>query len=184
MADAPVAGARRVADAAAVGAAWARLAAGVQPWVDSGPCVLVGVMVGGMIPLVQVAGRLHGDFVLDYCHATRYGADTAGGAVRWVQVPRQPLAGRTAVLVDDIFDEGHTLAAIRAWCMGAGAAAVRIAVLARKRHGRALAGIEPDLAGLEVGDEFVFGCGMDYRGHWRHLDAVWALPAAAGRGIA
>lgn len=179
MAEAPVAGARLVATATEVTAAWARLAAGVQPWVDAGPCVLVGVMIGGAIPLVRLAERLRGDIVLDYCHLTRYGGGTAGGELAWVQVPRQPLAGRTVVLVDDIFDEGHTLAEARRWCLDAGAAGVRIVVLARKRHDRALPGIAPDVAGIEVGDEYVFGCGMDYREHWRHLDAVWALPPAA-----
>jgi hypoxanthine phosphoribosyltransferase len=183
MAEVPVPGARVVATAAEVAVAWARLAAGVQPWVDAGGCVLVGVMLGGAIPLVRLAERLRGDFVLDYCHLTRYGGDTVGGELAWVQAPRQPLAGRTVVLVDDILDEGHTLAEARRWCLAAGAAAVRIVVLARKRHGRARPGLEPDLAGIEVGDEYVFGCGMDYRERWRHLDAVWALaPAAAGNG--
>jgi hypoxanthine phosphoribosyltransferase len=180
MAEAPVAGARLVASAAEVDAAWSRLAAGVQRWIDAGPCVLVGVMVGGMVPLVRVAGQLRGDFALDYCHATRYGGGTSGGELRWIQAPHQPLAGRTVVLVDDIFDEGHTLAAIRDWCLAAGAAAVRIAVLARKRHDRALPGIAPDLVCVDVGDAYVFGCGMDYRGRWRHLDSIWALPDGEG----
>lgn len=179
MAEVPLPGARIVAAAAAVRAAWDHLAAGVQRDVDAGPCVLVGVMMGGAIPLVRIAERLRGDFLLDYCHATRYGGGTAGGEVRRVQRPHLPLEGRTVVLVDDIFDEGHTLAAIREDCLAAGAARVRIAVLARKRHGRAVAGLAPDHTGLEVPDEYVFGCGMDYRERWRHLDAIWSLPAAA-----
>jgi len=179
MAEPPVPGARIVATADAVRAAWDRLAAGVQGDVDAGPCVLVGVMVGGAIPLVRIAERLRGDFLLDYCHATRYGGATTGGGVRHLQRTHLPLEGCTAVLVDDIFDEGHTLAAIRADCLAAGAARVRIAVLARKRHDRALAGLAPDHVGLEVPDEYVFGCGMDYRERWRHLDAIWALPAGA-----
>jgi len=50
-------------------------------------------------------------------------------------------------------------------------------VLVRKQHGRAQVGLQPDLVGLEVGDEYVFGCGMDYQGHWRHLPEIWGLPA-------
>ena len=50
------------------------------------------------------------------------------------------------------------------------------AVLALKRRARPAADLQPDLWGVEVGDEYVFGCGMDYRGRWRHLDAIYAVP--------
>jgi hypoxanthine phosphoribosyltransferase len=106
---------------------------------------------------------------------------TTGGDIRWVQRPRQDLRGRTVVLVDDIFDEGHTLAALRGHCLDAGAARVFTAVLARKRHGRPVGDAAPDFVGLEVGDDYVFGCGMDLAGHWRHLPGIYALdPAGEG----
>lgn len=177
MAEPPFAGAREVASAEAVRGAWARLAGDLQPLVEDGKCLLLGVLVGGMVPLVKIAERLRGDFLIDYCHITRYLGKTAGGDIHWVQRPRANLRGLTVVLVDDIFDEGHTLAELRRHCLEAGAMRVAIAVLARKRHRRASSGIEPDFAGLEVGDEYVFGCGMDYRERWRHLDAIYAVPA-------
>jgi len=178
MADEPVPGARLVVPSAAVHEAWARLAAGVQGYVDRGPCVLIGVLLGGVVPLVSIAVRLRGDFLLDYCHLTRYRGGLRGGTIEWVQRPQQSLHGKTVVLVDDVFDEGHTLAELRRYCTGAGAAQVVVAVLVRKRHPRAVADLEPDLVGVEAGDEYLFGCGMDYRGRWRHLDAIYALPNA------
>ncbi len=181
MAEPPFPGARLVASSERVGDAWRRLAADVQALVDAGPCVLVAVLVGGMVPLVEISRRLRGDFVTDYCHLTRYMGGTSGGAVRWVQQPHQDLRGLTVVLVDDIFDEGHTLAELRRYCEQAGAVRVVTAVLVRKRHGRPTADLPPDLWALEVGDEYVFGCGMDYRDHWRHLDAIYALPESATR---
>lgn len=180
MAEPPVAGARVVATAAAVTRAWEALAAGIQPVVATRPCILIGVMLGGVVPLVKIAERLRGDFLLDYCHLTRYAGDTRGGPLRWVQLPRLPMQGATVIVIDDIYDEGVTLRELRACCQARGAAAVLAAVLVRKRHGRALAGPPPDFVGLDVGDEYVFGCGMDYRERWRHLDAIWALPPATG----
>lgn len=177
-------GARLVVPSDAVNDAWRRLAASIQPHIDQGPCLLLGVLVGGVVPLVHVAERLRGDFLIDYCHLTRYAGKTKGGEIQWVQRPRQALRGRTVILVDDIFDEGHTLAELRAYCLGEGAARVLVAVLARKRHPRPVVGPPPDFVGVEVGDDYVFGCGMDYRERWRHLDAIYALspsvPAAAG----
>lgn len=183
MADAvPVEGARLVASAAEVRAAWDRLAAGIQPWVQQGPCLLLGVLLGGMVPLVHVAGRLRGDFLIDYCHLTRYQEGTSGGELLWVQPPRQPLRGRTVVLIDDVFDQGYTLAALQRHCLQAGARGVVIAVLARKHHERARAELQPDLVGIETGDEYLFGCGMDLHGHWRHLDAIYAIGAGGTVG--
>jgi hypoxanthine phosphoribosyltransferase len=180
MADPPFPGARRIASPAEVQAAWSRLAAAIQPHVDEGACLLLGVMLGGMVPLVKISERLRGDFLVDYCHVTRYRGGTSGGTVEWVQRPRADLRGLTVVVVDDIFDEGHTLLALRHACVEAGARRVLVAVLAHKQHGRALPDIAPDFIGITVADEYVFGCGMDYQGRWRHLDAIFALPAAAG----
>lgn len=155
-----------------------RLAQELQPVVDSGRCVLMAVMVGGMWPATWLANRLHGDFVVDYCHVTRYRGGEQGGEPKWLQPPRQDLAGREVVLVDDIFDEGVTLDYARRACLEQSASRVTTVTLVIKRHGRATRCAGPDLFGLEVPDRYVFGCGMDYRHHWRHLPDIHALPAA------
>ena len=84
-------------------------------------------------------------------------------------------AGRRVLLVDDILDEGHTLAAVRAWCCEQGARDVRIAALAVKRHDRCVPGLCADYVGLEVPDRYVFGYGMDYHEQGRNLPAIYAL---------
>lgn len=175
MAELPFPGTRLVATAAEVNAAYDRLAAAIQPLVMQGHCVLLGVLMGGMVPLVQVASRLRGDFFMDYCHLTRYGGAASGGEIRWVQRPQAALRGQMVVLVDDIFDQGFTLGEARRQCLAAGAGEVKVAVLVHKRHARARADLHPDFTGLETGDEFLFGCGMDYRGRWRQLDAIYAV---------
>jgi hypoxanthine phosphoribosyltransferase len=180
--DAPFPGARLVVPAAEVASAWVRLAAGLQPVVAREPCTLLGVLMGGVVPLVRVAAGLRGDFLMDTCHLTRYRGATAGADLQWQQRPRLALRARTVILVDDIFDEGHTLTELRRFCHAEGARRVLVAVLARKRHEREVRGPPPEFVGLEVPDEYVFGCGMDYRERWRHLDAIWALPGGAPAG--
>jgi hypoxanthine phosphoribosyltransferase len=170
-----VPGARLVAARHEVDAAFDRLAAAVQPLVASEPCVLLGVLLGGLLPLARLANGLEGDFVLDTCRVGRYGDSTRGGTPRWLAEPVCSLRDRHVVLVDDIYDEGVTLDFLVSHCRQAGARRVTTVVLVRKRHPRALSGLVPDLVGLEVGDEFVFGCGMDYLGHWRHLPGIWAV---------
>ena len=81
--------------------------------------------------------------------------------------------------MDDILDEGVTLAGIEAWLKEQGAAAVYKVVLVRKQQPRGYA-TTADFIGLEVPDVYVFGCGMDYRGWWRNLPAIYAAPETAG----
>ncbi|MDJ0928436.1 MAG: phosphoribosyltransferase family protein [Gammaproteobacteria bacterium] len=156
-----------------------RLAQELQPVVDSGRCVLMAVMVGGMWPAIWLAERLRGDFVVDYCHVTRYRGGERGAEPEWLQAPCRDLAGAEVVLVDDIFDEGVTLDYARRACLKQRAARVTTVTLVVKRHGRAVPFAAPDHFGLEVPDRYVFGCGMDYRYHWRHLPDIHALPVAA-----
>jgi hypoxanthine phosphoribosyltransferase len=176
----PVAGARLVVTTLQVEAAWRRLATSIQPSVAAGDCVLLGLLLGGAVPLVRVAGLLDGDFMIDVCRVGRYGDGTRGGSPQWTSLPRVDMRGQHVILVDDIFDEGLTLEFVAGYCREQGASRVSTAVLVRKRHDRAVADLVPDHVGLEVGDEYVFGCGMDYRGRWRHLDAIWGLPGEAG----
>ena len=169
-----------VATEAQVRCAYDRLAAALQPVIDDDPCVLLGIMLGGMLPTARLATMLHGDYVLDYCHVSRYRGGEQGGAIKWLQPPRADLKDRTVVLVDDIFDEGVTLEYATRRCLALGAGRVVSTVLVRKRHQRILTRLRPDYCGLEVDDRYVFGCGMDYRDHWRHLKDIWALTGQAG----
>ena len=84
------------------------------------------------------------------------------------------MLGRTVLIVDDILDEGTTLAAIQERVRQLGAAVCYTAVLAEKMNGRKKAA-QADFVALTVPDRFVFGFGMDVRGAWRNLPAIYAM---------
>lgn len=136
--------------------------------------LVVSVMGGAVVFTGQLLPQLDFPLDFDYVHATRYGDETAGGQLRWVVEPRIPVAGRTVLLLDDILDEGITLAAIRQHLLEAGAAACVTAVFADKDIGRAKP-LRADYVGLTLPDRFVFGFGMDVSGAWRNLPAIYAL---------
>jgi hypoxanthine phosphoribosyltransferase len=138
------------------------------------PLVLV-VMRGGLVFAGQLLPQLRFPLDLDYVDATRYGPATHGGALTWRSGVPDSVAGRTVLLVDDILDAGLTLAAIREKLLAAGAAAVLIAVFADKQLTRPKP-VAADFVGVTVPDRYVFGFGMDVRGLWRNLPAVYALP--------
>jgi len=140
--------------------------------------VYLTVMHGGLPFAAQLALALGArglDLEMDYLHATRYRGETFGGELAWKHRPQTPLRDRRVLLVDDIVDEGHTLAAVRAWVRGQGARDVRIAALAVKRHDRCVEGLCADYAGVDVPDRYVFGYGMDYHEQGRNLPVIYAL---------
>jgi len=133
------------------------------------------VMNGGLITTGHLLTRLGFPLEVDYLHATRYRGRTRGGELFWRVSPEIPMAGRHVVIVDDILDEGATLAAILEYCREAQAASVSTAVLVDKRHDRkAVPGLKADYCGLEVEDRYVFGFGMDYKGYWRNAPGIFA----------
>lgn len=140
--------------------------------------VFLTVMHGGLPFAAQLSlelGVLGLDLEFDYLHATRYRGATSGGELVWKHRPVTPLRGRRVLLADDIVDEGHTLAAVRAWCIAQGATDVRIAALAVKSHDRCVPGLCADYVGVAVPDRYVFGYGMDYHEQGRNLPAIYAL---------
>ena len=162
-------------DAAAVRMALDRMAASISTQLaDTHPVVLC-VLTGGIIPTGHLLTRLTFQLEIDYLHATRYRGETQGEHVQWVCRPKTDLQDRTVLVVDDILDEGHTLADVLAFCRDAGAAQVYSAVLVEKLHARRADAVTADYVGLSVEDRYVFGFGMDYKGHFRNLDGIYAV---------
>lgn len=143
------------------------------------PPLVLCVMTGAMVFVGQLLPLLMFPLQLDYVHASRYRGQTRGGRLELLVRPRMSVAGRDLLLLDDIFDEGDTLAGIAAQLRAEGAASLQVAVLVEKLHDRKVAGFAPDLVGVSVPDRYVFGCGMDYGELYRNLPAVYALREAS-----
>ena len=142
---------------------------------DADPVVLC-IMNGGLIFTGQLLPQLVFPLQVDYVHATRYGHEINGANLNWTVRPQLDLKGRTVLLVDDILDEGVTLAAIAEYCRQQGAAEVLMAVLVEKLHLRKVTpGMRADFTGIEVGDRFLFGYGLDYKGYWRNAPGIYAV---------
>lgn len=140
---------------------------------DKNPLVLC-VMTGGVIFCGQLLPKLQFPLDFDYLHATRYGPETQGGKISWRMAPWMSVKDRLVLVVDDILDEGITLAAVKESLMHLGAAEVLLAVFADKDNGKTKP-ISADFCGLTVPDRFVFGYGMDVGGAWRNLPAIYAM---------
>jgi hypoxanthine phosphoribosyltransferase len=154
-----------------------RIGAEIDGVLAGEPAIFLTVMQGALPFAGQLATSITAPLAFDYVHATRYRGMTSGGELAWIKRPARSLSGATVLLVDDILDEGHTLKAIRDYCIGEGARRVLVAVLCEKRHARRVQGITADFCGVEVPDMYVFGYGMDYYEQGRNLPAIYAVDA-------
>ncbi|MGZ8135732.1 MAG: hypoxanthine-guanine phosphoribosyltransferase [Methylococcaceae bacterium] len=139
---------------------------------DRNPLVLC-VMNGGIVVAGKLITRLTMPLNIDAINASRYQNQTSGGDIAWVLKPSEPLKDRTVLIIDDILDEGITLAAIHRYCLDQGAISVYCAVLVDKilDHQKP---ITADFVGLEVENRYLFGYGMDYKGYLRNASGIYA----------
>ena len=166
--------AERIVSAEAIDAALIRLAGEITGRLAATAPLVVSVMGGAVVFSGRILPLLRFPLEFDFVHVTRYGGTTTGGEIEWIVRPRAPVGGRTVLLLDDILDEGITLAAIRDGLLAQGAKAVYSAVFADKeiRRPKPLAA---DFVGVRLPDRYVFGFGMDVRGAWRNLPEIYAL---------
>ena len=160
--------------AEAVDAAVERMARNITAQLgDDFPVVLsvmggAAVFTGRLLPLLA--------FPLEFgaIEVTRYNNDIQGRDISWRLAPRDNVRDRVVLVVDDILDEGITLAAIRKKLLEMGAREVLSAVFADKDIGRAKP-VVADFVGVRVPNRYVFGFGMDAYGLWRNLPSIYAL---------
>jgi hypoxanthine phosphoribosyltransferase len=136
--------------------------------------VCLAVMGGAAVFTGQLLPML--DFPLEFgaIEVTRYNNDIQGRDIVWRLAPRDNVRDRVVLVMDDILDEGITLAAIHKRLLDMGAHKVLTAVFADKDLGRAKPATA-DFIGVTVPNRYVFGYGMDAYGLWRNLPAIYAL---------
>lgn len=135
--------------------------------------VVLSVMGGAVVFAGQLLPQLNFPLYFDYVHVSRYHTQENPGQLDWKVFPTEQLKGRVVLVLDDILDEGLTMAAIRKRVMASGAKAFHSAVLCEKEINKPKP-IQADFVGITVQNRFVFGFGMDTQGIWRNLPAIYA----------
>lgn len=153
------------------------LAAEITPHVDD-ETIAVCLLTGGLwfcADLTRALSRQGRDVGFDALWLASYGDARASMGRCEVRADLQrPLAGRRALIVDDVFDTGLSLSEAARLVRDAGAAQVLTCVFARKPWPRQRA-IEPDFVAWEAPSRFLVGYGMDTVGAYRGLPYIGAL---------
>jgi hypoxanthine phosphoribosyltransferase len=153
------------------------LAQSLAPQIDD-ETIAVCLLTGGLwfcADLTRALSRLGRNVGFDALWLASYGDARAslGRCVVRADLQR-PLAGRTALVVDDVFDTGLSLSEAARLVRDAGAGKVLTCVFARKPWPTRRA-IEPDFVAWEAPARFLVGYGMDAAGAYRGLPYIGAL---------
>jgi hypoxanthine phosphoribosyltransferase len=131
--------------------------------------LLVAVLKGSVIFLADLVREITVPVEVDFLGISSYAPDS--GRVRLTKDLGTDLDGREVVLVEDVVDTGFTLAYLLTQLKSRNPASLEVCTLFDKRARRI---VPQPLAyvGFEIGDEFVVGYGLDFRGRYRNLHLV------------
>ena len=96
-----------------VRAAVQKMADEINEFYGDKPIIMISVLTGAIIPAAWLATKLKMPVQMDFVHATRYRGGLYGAELEYRVPPRLDLENKDVLIVDDIFDEGNTLAAIK-----------------------------------------------------------------------
>ena len=158
-------------------AAVTRIAGEIREQSGGRPLHMVGVLKGAL-PFMADLMRALGDYPLtiDFMVVSSYGTGRSGEVdVRLLKDLEQNPGGRHILLVEDIIDEGHTLAYLTNNLRSRQAASVRSCVLIDKPFHRVV-DVRPDHTGLRAPDDsFLVGYGLDFQDFFRNLPHIRKL---------
>jgi hypoxanthine phosphoribosyltransferase len=164
-----------------------RLADAVTSDYAGRPLSIIGVLTGSVVLLADLIRLITIPLRVGFVQARSYqGARTSPGKLVVYPDFVPDVTGRDVLLVDDIFDTGHTLFELVAHLDELRPKSIKIAVLLRKQ-GRQRVALVPDYVAFDIPNEFVVGYGLDYNDAYRNLPYVAVLDQgdlANGGGLA
>ena len=140
-----------------------------------GPIVAIVLLKGAFVFAADLLRRIPRPLEIECLNVASYhGGTESSGTVKFLDHSLPDVKGRHVLLLDDILDTGRTLKAVAERLMEEGCIAVHTGVLLAKDKVRA-EDVQADYVGFEIGDEFVVGYGLDYKGRYRNLPFVGVL---------
>jgi hypoxanthine phosphoribosyltransferase len=151
-----------------------RLAREITETYGETPLTIVGVLTGSVVLLADIIRELNMPLRVGVVQASSYRDGTERRSLIINSDLMLDIANQNTLIVDDIFDTGHTLVELIAKMEKLGPTSIRTAVLLRKL-GQQQVDTEPDFVAFDIPNKFVVGYGLDYRDEYRNLPYVASL---------
>ena len=135
--------------------------------------LFLGVMNGALFFLADLLRAVDLDSEITCVRLASYSGTERTHKLRGLEAMGDSFKDRHVIIVDDVFDTGHTLAAVIQRLRELGAADVKVCVLLQKKKGQIP--VQVDWVGFKIPDAFVVGYGLDYNGRYRGLKQIRVL---------
>lgn len=157
-----------------VGEAVARLGEEVSAAYAGKPLILLGVLKGAWIFLADLVRALTIPARVDFVRLSSYGDSDTRGEGRLLLDMDLDCRGWHVLVVEDIVDTGHSMAALLDTLRKKGAESVALCALVDKAERREVE-VAVDFTGFRLAKGFVVGYGMDYSEDYRGLPGLYEL---------
>ncbi len=154
-----------------------RLAEEVRAQYGKQPLTIIGIMTGSIMLLADLIRLLEMPLRVGVIQTSSYRNGTERGELTINATLMPDIRERDVLLLDDIFDTGHTLTGVTNKVNQLGPRSVRSAVLLSKT-GRCEVDMRPDFVTFDIPDEFVIGYGLDYEDEYRNLPYIGSLDSS------
>src|SRR3954449_5141603 len=151
------------------------LAAEISRDYEGRDLVLIGVLKGAVLFLGDLMRHLEVPCEIDFMAVSSYGSETdSSGVVRILKDLDASIAGRDALIVEDIIDSGLTLHSLLRNLRARNPASLEVCALLTKPERRRV-DLPIRYVGFEIPNRFVIGYGLDFAQRYRNLDYVAVL---------
>jgi hypoxanthine phosphoribosyltransferase len=135
--------------------------------------LLVCILRGGVMFLTDLMRRLTVPHAIDFMAVSSYGAGAreSSGQVRINFDLNQSIEHRHVLVIEDIVDTGHTIAAVLEILATRRPASLKVCTLLDKSERREVA-VPIDYIGFDIPNKFVFGYGLDLDEYYRNLPFI------------
>jgi len=152
-----------------------KMAAEIEETYAGRQLTIVGVLTGSIVLLADLIRLIDIPMRVGVIDASSYrGATTERGELTINSELLIDITDRNVLLVDDIFDTGHTITRVIEKMNELGPTSIRTAVLLHKKE-RQEVDYTPDYSAFHIPNEFVVGYGLDYEDMYRNLPFLGVL---------
>lgn len=120
------------------------------------------VLKGGFMFFSELLKGISKDVYIDFIQVSSYMESTkSSGKIIFLKDISFDISNKEVLLVDDIFDTGLTLKALKDYILSKNPRSLKIAVLLDKKVEKKV-DIKPDYVGFYVDNKFIVGYGLDW----------------------
>ena len=133
------------------------------------PPVMICLLNGAFMFYTDLLRNIVIDTQCEFIRLKSYAGQDNSGGVEVIKGIELSLKGRDVYIVDDICDSGATILETLFMVNSHVPRSVHVVTLLKRKGGTALT----DFCGFEIGDEWVYGYGLDDNGMKRSQESIW-----------